>query len=353
MTIEFQCPSCQKVLKTSDDKAGVNAKCPGCGETVTVPSPQHEAAEADPSMSEVDEHAGAVSADAQARHSDSDASERLGSREETKSCPMCGATIKAVATRCRHCGESLTNERPDGMPTQIEAGEVLSRTWEIFQKQLGILVGGYLIMVGIGFAVQMAEQLLQVLVMFLFLGAAGGGGGGGAGGPPVLLLVLTYGMGFGFFFLNLAVNSFLGAGFTHLLLKVARGEHAEFTDVFSGRPFFVRYFFGNLLFGLMVGFGLVLLIVPGVYLALMFWPFMYVIIDRDAGIGESFQRAQTLTSGNYMACFVLGLAALGAQIAGLLACCIGVVFSAPFAMLLFAVAYCRMSGQTIASLRNA
>ena len=39
MTIEFHCPTCQKLLRTADDKAGRQAKCPDCGNAVTVPQP--------------------------------------------------------------------------------------------------------------------------------------------------------------------------------------------------------------------------------------------------------------------------------------------------------------------------
>ena len=39
MTIEFSCSHCNKVLKTSDDKAGRRAKCPQCGEPIDVPLP--------------------------------------------------------------------------------------------------------------------------------------------------------------------------------------------------------------------------------------------------------------------------------------------------------------------------
>ncbi|MGH7200272.1 MAG: hypothetical protein ACREJB_06680, partial [Planctomycetaceae bacterium] len=38
MTIEFNCPECGKLLKTADNKAGVRAKCPGCGGSITVPT---------------------------------------------------------------------------------------------------------------------------------------------------------------------------------------------------------------------------------------------------------------------------------------------------------------------------
>jgi hypothetical protein len=39
MPIEFRCPQCQKLLRVGDDAAGKQAKCPGCGDPVTVPAP--------------------------------------------------------------------------------------------------------------------------------------------------------------------------------------------------------------------------------------------------------------------------------------------------------------------------
>ena len=42
MTIEFLCPNCQKLLRTTNDKAGVKAKCPGCGGPITVPFPDED-----------------------------------------------------------------------------------------------------------------------------------------------------------------------------------------------------------------------------------------------------------------------------------------------------------------------
>src|SRR5262249_55207946 len=37
MSIFFSCNSCDNKLRVSDDKAGKKAKCPRCGEVVTIP----------------------------------------------------------------------------------------------------------------------------------------------------------------------------------------------------------------------------------------------------------------------------------------------------------------------------
>ena len=38
----FNCPKCDKRIQVSDEKAGKKGKCPGCGEILTIPSPEEE-----------------------------------------------------------------------------------------------------------------------------------------------------------------------------------------------------------------------------------------------------------------------------------------------------------------------
>jgi hypothetical protein len=108
MTIEFHCPHCDKLLKTADNKAGVGANCPGCGEPVVVPSAAEAKALVDQSFSSQ------TSRPAEAGPAPvSTADEPAGETPDpgtTRDCPMCGERIKAAATRCRYCGEDLKNK---------------------------------------------------------------------------------------------------------------------------------------------------------------------------------------------------------------------------------------------------
>lgn len=86
MVIEFSCSQCQRLLRTSDDKAGRTAKCPDCQTPITVP----QAGSAPPDFS--DEPA------AFREHEDN-----------TTPCPMCGAENDSWVKRCQSCGEELTH----------------------------------------------------------------------------------------------------------------------------------------------------------------------------------------------------------------------------------------------------
>ena len=100
MTIEFHCPSCGKFLQTTDDKAEAMAKCPGCTGEIRIPNRSEELGQS--SVPPIPSQKG---------HSNSskpfDETVIGETNGPTKSCPLCGETVKAAAVICRFCGEDF------------------------------------------------------------------------------------------------------------------------------------------------------------------------------------------------------------------------------------------------------
>jgi uncharacterized RDD family membrane protein YckC/DNA-directed RNA polymerase subunit RPC12/RpoP len=112
LPIEFHCPFCDKMLRTPDEKAGMQATCPGCGEKVFVP---HE------SELIVDENEAAESGggdwfdqlgqlEAKPREQKSASRSRRGAGQpsgETTNCSMCGEEMDVGEVDCPACGEPI------------------------------------------------------------------------------------------------------------------------------------------------------------------------------------------------------------------------------------------------------
>ncbi len=353
MPIEFRCTQCAKLLRTGDNTAGKQAKCPACQTIVTVPSgeqaPPRQAAPLQPQTG-AGENPFASGYAGQGY---------AGQGPQ----PDSGNPYQAPGEYAMQMDYHAVGASGEIRPSEIDFSETFSRTWAAFTDQLGmcVLVAFLCWLMGMvaGFAAQFAG---------MFVGLAAGDA---AVGEAVS------------FVLRIPANLFsmwLGIGQAIFFLKVSRGQEAPISDIFSGGPYFLRVLGASIM--ILVGWMVALLLccLPGgiialvgastnadellmigaavagigafvvtigyVVVLLMLFQFYYLIIDRNMGIMEAFATSREIMAGNKATAFgILLVTIILGMLFVLFTCGIGAFAYMPYVGILYAILYLTATGQ--------
>jgi phage FluMu protein Com len=307
MPIEFRCTQCDRLLRTPDGTAGKSAKCPQCGTVVPIPETAPPAQAPPP--------------------------QQFDPPPEPAVAPGLRDTITHTDAANPYQSPAAAEMRgniPRGYaPTQIDLGETLSRTWELYKQNMGMLIAGTLI------------YFLCNMVVSAIVGGAFAIIMVNARGVETVVVQLVQQL------FTQAVATFFWIGMIRFMLQIARGEPAEFGTLFSGGPWYLYGVALQIITTLAVGFGFLLLIVPGIILALMFSQAMFMLVDQDSDIMGSLRLSIEATKGNKLT--LLGLYIVAGAIAlviTVLTCGLGALLAMPFMMLLSAVIYLGVTGQS-------
>jgi hypothetical protein len=263
---------------------------------------------------------------------------------EATQCPVCGNSVEPPAAGNNEPpGIAAGNDHPRGenelepsshslSPSRLETGDVCSTAWSIFKNQLGLAIGGVWVHTAILGCVSVPTSIANNILQqpdvpdewIGLLGVAVVGGN----------------------ILSLLLGAFMNGGLCLFLLKLVRGEGAEITDIFRGGRYFGRMLLCTICFAVMVGFGTVACVIPGIILSLMFLPYQFVLVDRDpSDLLGALSQSKQVTDGHKLQLLVISFAIMIISIIGLLACLVGTIFTLPLVNLIWVVAYMRMTGQ--------
>lgn len=139
------------------------------------------------------------------------------------------------------------------------------------------------------------------------------------------------------------VQTIAGIGVIVISLKFVDHKKAEISDIYQHYSLFLNYFLGNLLYGLIIIAGLILLVIPGIYFAVKYQFFSYFVIDKKMGPWQALKASGKITDGVKWKLILLGLAFAGIMILGLLAFGIGVIIAWPIVSLSGAFVYRKLN----------
>lgn len=205
----------------------------------------------------------------------------------------------------------------------FSVGNILSVCWQKVNKNLGFLIGLMFIMMGLSFAISLASNIIMIIPILGWIAGTVG---------------------------SIALNTYFGIGQTYILLDVNDAEEGakfDYKKLFDKKNWgqVVNVFVVQLLVGLIVLGGFLLLIVPGIIWALKYSQASILVIDKKMDPLAAIKKSGEITKGYKGNIFVLGLALVGINILGALCLVVGLLWTMPLSMLAGVYVYRMLSKQ--------
>jgi hypothetical protein len=185
-------------------------------------------------------------------------------------------------------------ERLCARPSEFGIGRSMSRGFQLFQDHFWILVGAW----AVSLLIQVALSCVPYVggIIGVFLGAV-----------------------------------FLG-GMHWFILRLSRGEPATVGDVFAGfGPALGPLILVGVVSALLECVGLLLCILPGLYLMVAWHYASILVIDKKVDFWAAMELSRKVVTRHWFAVFGLMLLAVLLWIGGFLLCCIGIFIAGPIA----------------------
>jgi uncharacterized membrane protein len=135
------------------------------------------------------------------------------------------------------------------------------------------------------------------------------------------------------------VTAPLLAGFYVFLFKIFKGQPAEFGDFFKGFYYFLAVALAGLLVAIFTAVGFILLILPGIYLAVAYALVTPLIIDKEMHFWQAMETSRRVITAQWFSFFGFILLLLLINIVGALALLVGLLVSIPVSICAVAAAY--------------
>ncbi len=139
------------------------------------------------------------------------------------------------------------------------------------------------------------------------------------------------------------IDGLLEVGLLYAALLIVRRQPSPFGTLFSGFKKFVPVVIAGIVIKLIVGFGIMIFIIPGIFLAIALSQWAFLIMDRNAGALSAFEWSWQIMRGHKIDCFLMWLVLIPINIIGLIPLGLGLFITVPYTYAVQAAFYNRLA----------
>ncbi len=139
----------------------------------------------------------------------------------------------------------------------------------------------------------------------------------------------------------------IGIGQLKIAIELVDKKSPPFSELFSHYRLFFHTLFTQIMVGIIVVIGLVLLIIPGIVFALRLQFAVYAVVDGGMGPLAAISASWTMTKGSTIKLLLYAIASFLVLFAGLLLLGVGLILAVPTTMLATAYIYRTLSSRVI------
>lgn len=139
------------------------------------------------------------------------------------------------------------------------------------------------------------------------------------------------------------VSILIQIGMTKIILDIHDGKKLNLEYLYKLYPLFVRYLGASIIYGVAVVIGLILLIIPGIIIAIKFQFYSFLIVDKNEGIIDSLKKSAKLTEGHMMNLFILGVLLIIINLVGAMLLGLGLLVTIPTSVMAMVYVYRKLS----------
>lgn len=104
-------------------------------------------------------------------------------------------------------------------------------------------------------------------------------------------------LGFIAWAVNAIVSILISMGIIYITLEFCDRKTPAYKDLLTPYPLFFKYLLASILYGLVTFIGFVLLIIPGIFFAIKYGMYRYLVIDKGLGPIDALSKSGEITHG--------------------------------------------------------